>query len=149
MTLEEKRECLNLYLNALAHVKVLQEELESLRSFAEKVTQAITDDIGSGATNDRVGKVAIRLVEAKKDVEEEIERCMQIRKATRKLIYDLSEGEDRDIMKRRFLLGQKIREIANEKGYEERSVRRKIRKIISQMDFSEFEKMSFYVPPKV
>lgn len=137
MTLEEKRIYLSRYQTSEIRIKSLQAEIENLRSLAEKTTQPFDSQPGGGGgRSDRVGAVAARIADNERQIAEEIAECLRLREEIRTLIQGVSDEKSRELLRMRYICGNKIWQMAAALHYDERFLRRKLNRAVNMIDFS-------------
>ena len=137
MTLEEKRIYLSRYQTSEIRIKSLQAEIENLRSLAEKTTQPFDSQPGGGGgRSDRVGAVAARIADNERQITEEIAECLRLRDEIRTLIQGVSDEKSRELLRMRYICGNKIWQMAAALHYDERFLRRKLNRAVNMIDFS-------------
>ena len=137
MTLEEKRIYLSRYQASEIRIKSLQAEIENLRSLAEKTTQPFDSQPGGGGVrSDRVGAVAARIADNERQIAEEIAECLRLREEIRTLIQGVSDEKSRELLRMRYICGNKIWQMAAALHYDERFLRRKLNRAVNMIDFS-------------
>lgn len=137
MTLEEKRIYLSRYQTSEIRIKSLQAEIENLRSLAEKTTQPFDSQPGGGGgRSDRVGAVAARIADNERQIAEEIAECLRLRDEIRTLIQGVSDEKSRELLRMRYICGNKIWQMAAALHYDERFLRRKLNRAVNMIDFS-------------
>ena len=131
MTLEEKRIYLSRYQASEIRIKSLQAEIENLRSLAEKTTQPFDSQPGGGG-----GAVAARIADNERQIAEEIAECLRLREEIRTLIQGVSDEKSRELLRMRYICGNKIWQMAAALHYDERFLRRKLNRAVNMIDFS-------------
>ena len=76
MTIEEKKERLNRYLDLWADIEIKQQEIETLRSRAEKITNAISPLPGGGNKKDFTLTVD-RIIEIQEDAAHNVRKVLE------------------------------------------------------------------------
>lgn len=138
MTLEEKRKYLSRYKTIEIRIKNLRAEIENLRSLAEKTTQPFDSkpSVGS-APSDRVGVLAARIADEEHQITNEIAECLRLREEIRSLIQSVADEKSRELLRMRYICGNKIWQMAVALHYDERFLRRKLNRAVNMIDFSE------------
>lgn len=137
MTLEEKRIYLSRYQASEIRIKSLQAEIENLRSLAEKTTQPFDSQPGGGGgRSDRVGAIAAQIADGERQIAEEIAECLCMREEIRALIQGVTDEKSRELLRMRYICGNKIWQMAAVLHYDERFLRRKLNRAVNMVDFS-------------
>lgn len=136
MTLEEKRKYLSQYRMCEWRIKNLKAEIESLRSLAERTTQSFSGQPGGGTPGDRVGALAARIADDECQIANEIAECLRLREEIRILIQGVSDEKLRELLRMRYICGNKIWQMAAALHYDERSLRRKLNRAVNMIDFN-------------
>lgn len=107
MDYKEKVEWLGRYQASVSCQHMLEEEIEVLRSDAERVTACMSGMPGrSGPNADRLPRAVERIEEAQKRLEQQLESCM--------------ETPGQEVLRRRYVMGQNFSEIAEAMGVVQR-----------------------------
>lgn len=116
MTYKEKVEWLRQYRAAVSRERLLEGELEMLRSAAERVTACLTGMPGAGPDADRLPRAVERIEETQKKLEEQIEDCVECRFAVTHVIAGVKAPDVQEVLRRRYILGQSYADIADAMG---------------------------------
>ena len=116
MTYKEKVEWLRQYRAAVSRERLLEGELEMLRSAAERVTACLTGMPGAGPDPDRLPRAVERIEETQKKLEEQIEDCVECRFAVTHVIAAVKAPDVQEVLRRRYILGQSYADIADAMG---------------------------------
>lgn len=136
MTLKDKRQYLSRYKTSEMRIKNLEAEIESLRSLAERTTQSFNGQPGGGAPGDRVGVLAARIADDECQIKSEIADCLRLREEIRSLIQGVADEKSRELLRMRYICGDKIWQMAAALHYDERSLRRKLNRAVNMIDFN-------------
>ena len=117
MTYEEKRRWLWRYQDSLRREKELAEEVERLQSEATRITPLLSGMPGGAGDGQKLPKSVERIVQAKQELQEQIDRCTDVRGEITEVIKQITNYRDHEILRRRYILGQKWEEIAVEMNY--------------------------------
>lgn len=117
MTYEEKVAWLRRYQNSLCRERELAEELEQLHSRACKVTPALTGMPGAPGDDQSLLRAVESIVQAKQELKAQINVCGAIRREIVAALEQVTNARDHEILRRRYLLGQRWEEIAVEMHY--------------------------------
>ena len=131
MTYEETVHWLRRYQESLRQEQELAKEVEQLQSEACRMTPLLSGMPGGGSDGQGLPRAVERILAAKQDLQAQIERGCTIRReitdATRQIPHPL----DQEILRRRYLLGQRWEEIAVEMHIELRWVYRRHRQAVT------------------
>lgn len=135
MTLEEKRKYLSQYRMCEWRIKNLEAEIESLRSLAERTTQSFSGQPGGGTPGDRVGALAARIADDECQIVNEIAKCLRLREEIRILIQGVADEKSRELLRMRYICGDKIWQMAAALHYDERFLKKKLSNAVMMIDF--------------
>lgn len=125
MTYKEKVAWLSSYRKALEEQHFLQEEIQRLRSEAERMTAVCTGMPRGGAPDGgRVPRAVERIDTAQKMLEEQMQTCLERRMEVTGAIGHVTDPGRREVLRLRYLEGRCYHEIADEMGLVERQVYR-------------------------
>ena len=116
MTYEEKIQWLGQYRAAVRRERLLEGELEMLRSAAARVTACLSGMPGAGSDVDRLPKAIEKIEESEKSLERQIEECVACRGAVLQVITRVPRADVQEVLRRRYILGQNYEEIADAVG---------------------------------
>lgn len=116
MTYQDKIAWLGQYRAAVRRERMLEGELEMLRSAAERVTACLTGMPGAGPDPDRLPKAVERIEETQKKLEQQIEDCVDRRFAVMQVVAAVQAPDVQEVLRRRYILGQSYGEIADAMG---------------------------------
>ena len=133
-TYEEKRRWLWRYRDALRRERELKEELQEQKTRAAGVTAALTGMPGAASDGQTLPRAVESIVEAQQELQAQINVCGAIRREVVAALDQIDDARDHEILRRRYLLGQKFEQIAVEMCLEYRWVRRIHKKCIGKMD---------------
>ena len=111
MTYDEKIAFLRRYRDALRREKTIADEIEALRAEAARVTQALTGMPGGG-DGQAIPRAVERILDAQQRLAAEAARCAAARAEVRAAIDTVPDPLRRDILTRRYILGQRWERIA-------------------------------------
>ena len=111
MTYPEKIAYLYRYRDALRREKTIADEIEVLRAEAARVTQALTGMPGGG-DGQAIPRAVERILDAQQRLAAEAARCAAARAEVRAAIDTVPDPLRRDILTRRYILGQRWEKIA-------------------------------------
>lgn len=124
MNYEEKVHWLQRYRDALQLEEELRQELEDQRSRACKTTAALTGMPGGGGDGQALPRAVESIIAAQQELQEQINLCGATRREVVAVIDQIEEERGHEILRRRYLLGQRFEQIAVEMCLEYRWVRR-------------------------
>lgn len=133
MTYEEKVRWLRRYRDALRLEKELREELKDQQTRACKTTAAMTGMPGGGGDGQALPRAVESIVAAQQELQAQINLCGATRREVVAAIDQVADERDHEILRRRYLLGQRFEEIAVEMCLEYRWVRRRHKRTVGAM----------------
>lgn len=107
MTYEEKVRWLRRYQDSLRREQELAEEVEQLRSRACKVTPSLSGMPGGTSDGQALPRAVEQILEAQQELQGQIEQCNTIRQEVVDAIEQITNPRDKEILRRRYLLGQR------------------------------------------
>lgn len=133
MTYEEKRDWLFRYKDSLRREEELAQEVERLHSEACRITPLLSGIPGAAVDGEKLPRAVEQIVEAQDRLQTQINQCGAIRRQVVAAIEQIADPRDHEILRRRYLLGQKWEEISVEMCLEYRWVTRRHHKAIDAM----------------
>lgn len=133
MTYEEKVRWLRRYQDSLRRERELAEELEQLHARACKVTPALTGMPGGTSDGQSLPRAVEQIVLAQKELQAQIKQCESIRREVLKVTEEIKNPRDHEIMRRRYLLGEKFNNIASVMHYDVRWIIRRHKYCINKI----------------
>lgn len=124
MTYEEKVRWLRRYQDSLRREQELIEEVEQLRSRACKVTHSLSDVPGGTGDEHALPRAVEQIMEAQQELQVQIEQCNATRREVVGTICNVENNRDQEILRRRYLLGQKWAAMSEDMEIDERWIRR-------------------------
>lgn len=137
MTYEEKVRWLRRYRDALRLEEELRQELEAQRARACKTTAALTDMPGGGGDGQALPRAVESIEAAQQELQAQINLCGATRREVVAVLDQVADERDHEILRRRYLLGQRFEQIAVEMCLEYRWVRRRHKRAIVAMTIQE------------
>lgn len=134
MNYEEKVHWLRRYRDELRLEEELRQELEDQRSRACKTTAALTGMPGGGGDGQALPRAVESIVAIQQELQAQINICGAIRREVVAALDQVADERDHEILRRRYLRGQKFEQIAVEMNLEYRWVRRLHKKCVGKMD---------------
>ena len=133
MTYEEKVRWLRRYRDALRLEEELRQELEAKRARACKTTAALTGMPGGGGDGQALPRAVESIVAAQQELQAQINLCGATRREVVEALDQVTDARDHEILRRRYLLGQRWENIAVEMHIALRHVYRCHRKAMSEL----------------
>lgn len=133
MTYDDKIKWLRRYQDSLRRERELAEELDQLTSRACRVTPALTGMPGGGGNGQSLPRAVESIVQAQQELQAQINICGAIRREVVAALDQITNPRDHEILRRRYILGQRWEEIAVEMHLEYRWVTRRHRRAVESM----------------
>ncbi|MGN0707410.1 MAG: hypothetical protein ACI4JC_05360 [Faecalibacterium sp.] len=114
MIYEEKKSWLRRYQTALCTQRELELEVQQLQSSAERVTPLLSGARGGGGDGQTLPRAVERLLESKAELEQAVAHCDAVRREVSAVIAALPPGREQEVLRRRYILGQRWEKIAVE-----------------------------------
>ena len=133
MTYEEKVRWLRRYRDAMRLEEELRQELEAQRARACKTTTALTGMPGGGGDGQALPRAVESIVAAQQELQAQINLCGAVRREVVAALDQITDARDHEILRRRYLLGQRWEKIAVEMNIALRHVYRRHRKTVSEL----------------
>lgn len=133
MTYDEKVRWLRRYRDALRLEEELRQELEDQRARACKTTAALTGMPGGGGDGQALPRAVESIIAAQQELQAQINLCGATRLEVVAALDQVADERDHEILRRRYLLGQRFEQIAVEMCLEYRWVRRRHKKTVSSL----------------
>lgn len=130
MTYEEKVRWLRRYQESLRIERELANEVERLQSEAARVTPLLTGMPGRPGCGDKLPRAVEGIIRAQQELQAQINQCGAIRREVVAVLEQISNPRDHEILRRRYLLGQRWEYIAVEMKIELRWVYRRHRRTV-------------------
>lgn len=112
MEYAEKVAWLRRYRESLRREQLLTEEIGQLESQARRVTRAISGMPGGGGDGQAIPRAVERILDAQQRLAAEAARCAAARAEVKAAIDTVADPLRRDILTRRYILGQRWERIA-------------------------------------
>ncbi len=120
-------------INSLIDVKL--EHIAELRSLAAKVTVSpFSESHAKGTYTDRVGRTTARIVDLENEINQEIDKLVDLKIKIRDLISALPDGLYRTILERHYILNESWEKISEKVGYSRRHISRLHDKAIDELE---------------
>lgn len=134
MTYEEKLQWFWRYQRALRKEKLLQEELAAQKKRALGCAAAM-DGMPRGVSDGQsLPRMVESIVKAEQELACQINVCGGIRREVVAAIGRLPDERDQELLRRRFILGQRWGEISDRLPMSERHVRRCVRRAVERIE---------------
>ena len=130
MDYQEKVAFLRQYRDSLRLETLLLEELAELRSRAEGLTRVLNGMPGAPSDGGALPRAVESIVEKQKELEHQAEQCNVIRSEVEKTIEQTENETDREILYRRYIIGQRFEQISVAMHLEYRWVRRRHKRAV-------------------
>ena len=111
MTYQEKLAFLRRYREAVQQEDTILQEIEALRTQAARMTQALTGMPGGG-DGQALPRAVEQILEAQEKLQAQAARTAECRTQVAAAIYGVADPLRRDILTRRYILGQRWEKIA-------------------------------------
>ena len=121
---EAKKQYLLQYRQAEREVRLLMEEKERLLALATKVTPSYSGEAHGSGSGSRVESAAEKIIQCEEEINRAIGCAVDLRREIKGAIATVPDWKLREILTRRYILGQKWEQIAWEMSLEFRWVRR-------------------------
>lgn len=115
---EAKKQYLLRYCQAEREIHLLQEELEGLESMATRITPSYSGEVRGSGGGSRVESSAEKLDACRRKLDAAVCRALDIRQEIDGIIGAVPEWKLRELLTRRYILGQKWEQVAWEMGLE-------------------------------
>lgn len=134
MTYDEKIRWLRRYQESLQREKELADEVKELRERAYNITQALTGMPGGPSDGQSLPRAVESITQAMQELQCQINMCGAIRREIVAAIEQVSNHRDHEILRRRYLLGQKLEKISVEMNYNFRYVCKRHKITVCKLD---------------
>lgn len=141
MTYEEKVRWLRRYQDSLRREQELAEEVEQLRSRACKVTPSLSGMPGGTSDGQALPRAVEQILEAQQELEAQIEQCNAIRKDVITAIEQTINLQDKEILRRRYVLGESLTRISNITHLEYRWVRKRHKNAVHNIEINDIQRL--------
>ena len=117
MTYDEKLAWLRRYLDSLRLERELEREVDQMETLATRVTPRLSGMPGGGADGQSLPRAVEGIIRAKQELEAQVNVCKAIRAEVVAALEQITNPRDHEILRRRYILGQRWEEIAVEMHY--------------------------------
>lgn len=129
------RELLNSHYEISNAIDAKLEVIAELKSLATKVTaSAFSESHGSGTYTDRVGRTTARIIDLENEINDEIDRLVEIKIEIKCLIAEVTDSVRRTILERRYILSESWEAIAKKLGYSPRHIMRMHNQTVEELE---------------
>lgn len=135
MEYSEKIAFLRRYREAVQQEDTILQEIEALRCQAARVTQALTGMPGGG-DGQAIPRAVERLLEAQEKLQDQAARTAESHAQVEAAIDRVADPMRRDILTRRYILGQRWERIAADRGFTLRRVLQLHRSTVDRMEIA-------------
>lgn len=110
------------------------DEIKELRSLATRLSPSISGESHCvGTVSDRVGRTAAKIADLEREVNDQIDRLIEVKAEINAMINSLGDILLRNLLERRYLLGFSWEKIAEDMGYTPRHITRLHNKAIARL----------------
>ena len=134
MNYSEKVEWLRRYRAALKKEKLLCDELQALRERSIGCGQALNGMPRAASDGQSLPRAVESILKAKQELECQINVCGAIRREVVAAIETVPDDRDQEILRRRYLLGEKWYQIGMELPMNERGARKRARRAVEKLN---------------
>lgn len=114
MTYNEKKAWLSRYQVSLRRERELIEEVKQQEARAQAVTPRLSGMPGGGRPGDSLPCAVEAIIQAKQELQAQINQCGAIRREIVAALEQVTNARDHEIMRRRYILGQRFEQISVE-----------------------------------
>ncbi len=131
------KELLNSHYETNHAIESKLEQLAELKSLASKVTvSTFSESHSQGTHSDRVGRTTARIIDLENEINDEIDRLVDIKIKIRATISSLSDMNYRIVLERRYILNESWERISEKMGYSPRHIIRMHNRAIDILESS-------------
>ena len=134
MNYSEKVEWLRRYRAALKKEKLLRDELQALRERSIGCGQALNGMPRAASDGQSLPRAVESILKAQQELECQINVCGAIWREVVAAIETVPDDRDQEILRRRYLLGEKWYQIGMELPMNERGVRKRARRAVEKLN---------------
>ena len=134
MTYPERSDFMRSYQAARRVERSALEEIETLRSEAERVSQALSGMPPGNGDGQAIPRAVERILEAQHQLEADAAQCAAARQAVQDAIGQVTDPLRRDILRRRYILGQRWERIAADNNLVMRQVFRLHHRAVDELE---------------
>lgn len=133
MTYEEKVAWLRRYQASLRREQELAEEVEQLRARACRVTSALRELPGAAGDGQAMPRAVEQILQAQQLLHDQVTRCEAIRKEILAVLDRVADPIDRELLRRRYILGQRWEYISEKMYLDRRWIARRHRRALEAL----------------
>lgn len=133
MTYAEKVAWMRRYQDSLRREKELVEEVEQLRTRACRVTPALNDMPGAQGDGQALPRAVEQIEQAQQELQAQIAQCDAVRGEIIDALEEVPDPRDSEVLRRKYLLGQRYEIIAEKMCLELRWIYRRHRRAIEKL----------------
>ena len=133
MTNAEKKAWLRRYQDSLRQERELAEEVEQLRARACRVSPAFTGMPGAQGDGQALPRAVEKILQAQLELQQQIEQGDVIRRQIVAVLESIPNPRDRELLRRKYLLGQRWETISDEMDLDLRWIQRCHKRAISRL----------------
>ncbi|MGI5857627.1 MAG: hypothetical protein ACOX64_14400 [Candidatus Merdivicinus sp.] len=130
---EAKKEYLLQYRQMERRINLLLAEKAQLLALATKVTPSYSDAPRGSSSGNRTSIVVEKIIACEDEINQTIDQAVDLREEIKQKINEVPDERLREILRRKYLLGQKWEQVAYEMGLEFRWIRRLHGKALSKL----------------
>ena len=131
MTYEETVRWLRRYQESLRQEQELAKEVEQLQSEACRMTPLLSGMPGGGSDGQGLPRAVERILAAKQELQAQIDRCGAVRREILAAVEQIQNPRDHEILRRKYILGQRWEQIAVEMYIDLRWVYRRHKRAVT------------------
>ena len=129
------RELLNSHAEINNAINSKLEQIAELKELATRITSTtFSESHSKGTYNDRVGRTTARIIDLENEINEEIDRLVEIKIKIRGLVSSLTDPNLRIVLERRYILGENWEKIAEKMGYSPRHISRMHNRAVEMLE---------------
>lgn len=125
MSYDDKIKWLRRYQDSLRRERELEREVDQMETLATRVTPRLSGMPGGGADGQSLPRAVEGIIRAKQELEAQVNVCKAIRAEVVAALEQITNPRDHEILRRRYILGQTLEQIAVETFYSYKQVRRR------------------------
>lgn len=133
VTYSEKKAWLSRYQISLRRERELTEEVKQQEARAQAVTPRLSGMPGGPSDGQNLARAVESIVQAQQELQAQIDLCGYIRREVVAALEQVTNARDHEILRRRYILGQRWEQIAVEMHIEYRWVTRRHRHTVENM----------------
>jgi hypothetical protein len=143
MTSQDKKHWLGRYQSIKRQIKSKMDEIERLKSWGTKITPTLSDMPKGGDSSNKIEIMTERIDEIERQMSEELQRLVNTRAEIEIAIQGVDEETYREVLERRYIIGEHWEQIAVNMDYDYRWVLRLHGKALSKIEIKEATKSHY------